>query len=832
VGKYCTNCGKELHTGARFCAKCGTAVLDAPAKTTPIAQPKPVLQPQSKTEAKPQKHIPPVATPKRKSAAAPKRNGGQDMLSIVLSVLLVIQIAVVALCGWPGYMVKNTVDADDILGVSSIKPVSSDYKKEPETINVSYENYRTEFDSGIVVDFGQGCLQGEERLSVRTLGEKTDGEYKAALYDFDMGKSDRFPQLVAITVPYDASWGENVFVQYYNNKTHEWEILWSEVDENGSITFWTDHFSTFAVFKNMVESGGDSDGPLFYTKDTNPSMTSKCYLNYEVLAGQLREGNVSIQSLAQGKTDSFGTESMLTVINNTGTFGSYKLSAADFISEYTGGSAMFGGLTDALGKAGNIMTVGKIMLQSYRTGNLGKTLADNKNDIAQLILSGAGAAVGGVTGTVLGAASLGFFVYGATSSAADYVDLMGAEDTTDYAYRLFTNNYVTYIIKEKRCSFKYGATLYQTMNQTWQSSERQLSTDVRGEGEWMMVFDDIFIKYKEKPEMIVPAIENLLDDYCTVFWRIQHSGNEAFQTFLKETSAGTLSLKKLADVYKTPSSQEQAMYTARYKSEIIAWMRPLVERYAEKAYIQTLNLALNNALNLERELNEIISFTLIDEQHKDFSDSSNSAYPINIRQYKYNKDWWKFTEKNRYSISCTRFIYMSAGMPKFVDIQKDGDSLETITMRITDPHTYISLTSGDFPDFDELIGYYTDGRLTLTEMDLEGGILSFLEDIGAEITAGDNVGTVAEKPFSIDKTKENKGTITFDDGSGGQVQYEPKTGKLSVNFKDIEGNRVKGELMCTYTGKKDGVALLGGIESSVTFVTRVVFKMEGAKPLK
>jgi len=171
-------------------------------------------------------------------------------------------------------------------------------------------------------------------------------------------------------------------------------------------------------------------------------------------------------------------------------------------------------------------------------------------------------------------------------------------------------------------------------------------------------------------------------------------------------------------------------------------------------------------------------------------------------------------------------------MPKFVDIQKDGDSLETITMRITDPHTYISLTSGDFPDFDELIGYYTDGRLTLTEMDLEGGILSFLEDIGAEITAGDNVGTVAEKPFSIDKTKENKGTITFDDGSGGQVQYEPKTGKLSVNFKDIEGNRVKGELMCTYTGKKDGVALLGGIESSVTFVTRVVFKMEGAKPLK
>ena len=224
MGKYCTNCGRELHTGARFCAKCGAAVIDASANPVPAAQPKPVfvLQPQPEIEAQPQKNIPRASAPKRKSTAAPKRNGGQGALCIVLSVLFVLQSAAVALYGWPGFMVRNTADADEITGFSSIKPVSSDYRKEPETMNVSYENYRAEFDSGIVVDFGQGCLQAEEQLSVRTLGEKTDGEYEAVLYDFDMGKSDRFPQLVAITIPYDASWGENVFVQHYNNKTHEW----------------------------------------------------------------------------------------------------------------------------------------------------------------------------------------------------------------------------------------------------------------------------------------------------------------------------------------------------------------------------------------------------------------------------------------------------------------------------------------------------------------------------------------------------------------------------------------------------------------------------------
>ena len=105
MGKYCTNCGNELHTGARFCAKCGAAVLDAPANPVPAAQPKPVPQAQTKTEGQPQEYTPPVATPKRKSAAAPKRNSGQGALCIVLSVLLVIQIAAVALYGWPGFMV-------------------------------------------------------------------------------------------------------------------------------------------------------------------------------------------------------------------------------------------------------------------------------------------------------------------------------------------------------------------------------------------------------------------------------------------------------------------------------------------------------------------------------------------------------------------------------------------------------------------------------------------------------------------------------------------------------------------------------------------------------
>ncbi len=833
----CENCGRELHKGARFCAKCGAAVVDAPAKT---AQPTPVPQPQTITEARQFKQAPPAAALKntatpnnpaaQKSTASPKRSGGRKTLSIALAVLLVMQAAAaVILFGWPGVLAKGKDDGI-ITGLSAIKPASADYKAEPEKMNVSYDDHRAEFDSGVIVDFGIGNLEKEEELSVKSLGVKTDGEYEARLYDFDLGKTDRFPKLVEITVQYDASWGDDVFVQYYNEKTRSWEIMWSEVNGPGSVTFWTEHFSTFGIFKDYVENGGGSDGPVYVLRDGTPTMMSKCSLNVGALARQMRESNVSVQSLKGGTADTYGTESMLSIINNTGTFGSYMLSASDFIGEAAGGYAKFGALSDAIGKAGNVMTVGKILLQAQRTGNIVKTLKDNGNDIAQMILSGAGAAIGGTAATVFGAAALCLYVYGTTSSIKDSVDLMGYEDTTEYAYRLFTNNYVTYIMKDGRCSFKYAKTEMQRQNLTWQATEVQLYTDSRGEGKWMTVFDYLFKKYKDKPEMFVPAINTLIDDYCTVFWRIQDSGNKAFKMFLENSRAGALSFNTLADVYQTPSKTEQDMYTARFKAEVKAWLKPIVDEYAKKAYIQTLNLALQNALALEQELNETISFTMVDEKHKNFSDSPYAAYSIGIRQYKYSKDWWTFNEANKYTISCTRFMFLSVGMPKYVDIRKSGDEIETITMRITDPRTYITLESGDFPSFDELTGLYENGTVTLSDVEVSDWLYGFLEKIGAEVTPGDGVGTAKDVPFRIGSTDKNKGTIESEEFTG-TAEYDPDSGKMRVKIRDTEGNTMKGELACTYNSNKTGVAVSGELSGSASLIASFSLALKGSKNL-
>jgi len=244
MGKYCTNCGTELHTGARFCAKCGAAALDAPANPVPAAQPKPVPQPQpqTKTEVQPQEYTPPVATPKRKSAAAPKRNSGRNTLCIVLSVLLIIQIAAVALYGWPGFMVGGGVKRPSV------------QKSDSFTLQEGQTAVST--DSGVTVDFGPYNAMDGEKVSVKELSADSDsieGGTRTA-YDISAGERTEFDGLLTITLPYDESETDStdeegsVLAEYYNPETGEWELAVYTVNTaDNTVTITTDHLSEYCT---------------------------------------------------------------------------------------------------------------------------------------------------------------------------------------------------------------------------------------------------------------------------------------------------------------------------------------------------------------------------------------------------------------------------------------------------------------------------------------------------------------------------------------------------------------------------------------------------------
>lgn len=267
MGKYCTNCGNELHTGARFCAKCGAAALNAPPNPGPSPQPRPVPQPQFITEAQPQKPIPPVATPKRKSAAAPKRNGGRNALCIILSVLLVIQTTVVALYGWPGFMVGGGKDAV----VETEKAIVS-----TDNASITLSGVRIDVDTLNLID-------GEKELTVSRKKQSVDeaSGLTSVEYDITLGEMHHLYAPLTVTVPYNNKTADDgeVVLEHYNSDYGMW-IPQSTVN-NGDGTV-TASLTSLSPVK-LVYLGKDYPTGVFYIseKDSNYAkmMVSHRYWN-------------------------------------------------------------------------------------------------------------------------------------------------------------------------------------------------------------------------------------------------------------------------------------------------------------------------------------------------------------------------------------------------------------------------------------------------------------------------------------------------------------------------------------------------------------------------
>jgi hypothetical protein len=274
MGKYCTNCGNELHTGARFCAKCGAAALNAPPNPGPSPQPRPVPQPQFITEAQPQKPIPPVATPKRKSAAAPKRNGGRNALCIILSVLLVIQIAAVALYGWPGFMVGGGKGAV----VETEKAIVS-----TDNASITLSGVRIDVDTLNLID-------GEKELTVSRKKQSVDeaSGLTSVEYDITLGEMHHLYAPLTVTVPYNnktADGGEVVLV-HYNSDYGMWIPQSTVKNGDGTVTA---SLTSLSPVK-LVYLGSNYPGGVFYIseKGTSNAKMEVSYRYWDIIKNQPR----------------------------------------------------------------------------------------------------------------------------------------------------------------------------------------------------------------------------------------------------------------------------------------------------------------------------------------------------------------------------------------------------------------------------------------------------------------------------------------------------------------------------------------------------------------
>ena len=547
------NCGNELYTGARFCAKCGAAALNAPSNHVTAAQPKSVPQTQTKTEAQPQKPIPPVAMPISKSSATPKRSGWQGALCIVLSVLLVIQILAVAFYGWPGFMVG---------GKGAVV--------ETERAIVSKDNASITL-SGVHIDVNPlNLIDGEKELTVSRKKQSVDeaSGLTSVEYDITLGEMHHLYAPLTVTVPYNnkTADGGEVVLEHYNSDYGMWIPQSTVKNGDGTVTA---SLTSLSPVK-LVYLGSNYPGGVFYIseKGTSNAKMEVSYRYWDIIKNQPRgDARAIVKDFVEnGNTRNsmpwaeniFSPEGIDTT-NNIYSIFDELVNTVNSFANLT--SMQIGFSTEKVSKSVSVIGLGIALTQLgmdlYNSNGNDRTAAAN---LYKNIFSSSGSLFTYMTGygslpfsaAFVGVAVVAFGLDYGVQAAGEY------KEATNRA--IFDQYYRDYAIFDEQYWYKL---FVETYWKEWQNG----TASVEG----------IEAAYKT----VLDAIEG----YSEEFWKdVFREGSDALTFAVAE--AGKTN-------YYTPTEDQKAMYVEefrrymniRFKEKVIPWIeRFLLERQQDALY--------------------------------------------------------------------------------------------------------------------------------------------------------------------------------------------------------------------------------------------------------
>lgn len=553
MGKYCTNCGKELHTGARFCAKCGAAVLDPPPNPVSSAQPRPVQQARPITEAQPQKPIPPVAMPISKSSATPKINDWQGALCIVLTVLLVIQSAAVALYGWPGFMVS---------GKGAFV--------ETEKAIVSVDNASITL-SGVHIDVNPlNLIDGEKELTVSRKKQSVDeaSGLTSVEYDVTLGDMHYLYAPLTVTVPYNnkTADGGEVVLEHYDSDYALW-IPQSTVN-NGDGTV-TASLTSLSPVK-LVYLGKDYPTGVFYIseRDSNYAKMMVSHLYWEIIKKQPRNDAKTIVKdfLENGNTKNSmpWAENLLSpdgidLTNNISGIFDELFNTVSSLTELTSMQMRF--TTEKVAKGISVVGLGvaltQLGLDLYNSKGNDSTAAAN---LYKNIFSSSGSLFTYMTGYGSLPFSVAFLGVAVVSFGLDY----GVQRAEEYKEKVNKNIFDQYFKDYAKFDEKHWYKLFvDAYWDEWQNGTRSV----------------------EGIEEAYKTVLDEMEEYSETFWA---------DVFKEGSDALTFAVGEAGEInYYTPTEDQKAMYVEefkrymniRFKEKVIPWIeRFLLEQQQNALY--------------------------------------------------------------------------------------------------------------------------------------------------------------------------------------------------------------------------------------------------------
>ena len=759
--RFCTSCGKPLAPDAAFCPFCGAKrngaapAPDPAPEQVPAARPTPPRTPS--TQGGPA-YMQPGYQQQVRAAREAERQAAQNAsktkkstrgLSVFLSLLLAVQFCVAAF-RYPGFLRRK--DGGVSSSFLTVSPDGLNYGK-AETQTLRAEKPVAEFQNGVKVDFGEEGLLVDEQLSVREAKPVTIGDSTVTAYDFKLGDNDSIdlPMLVTASLPIERGMTEaNVSVRCWDDELETWVPVYSEIDEDGEhILFYPEHFSSYATFARAGKEKDLSaylDKPLFYYIDKNPTPTSTVYLDEYALAARIRDESKTPEEIANaswlGKVDPEKQKQQIAAAAISAFAGpngaavpveiGSSLNSAGTASDVGSGALVLLGqgessFANGLGTFGTAITVAQFFASLYRNkGDILETTRQNWDVLLKMAteysLKRAGLSNGWVA--VLYVCYLGYKELTTDIKLAYH---LGAKDDVEFAYHLFTMNYVVANGKTGKVSVVYEPNSVYTTDAKlflgsfnlsasyYEADQFRLLPAPKGviekvtkdfalnrvgcELEWSAYLKNLAKSTDNgDPAKMIQQIDRTIDSYCRAFWNLSAQDKK---TFLSRTNASYGTDQKLSEVWKEPTEEQKKVMINQMKAAIYATNKNVIRDLIKKSYYISVNNAYLEAVRLERYLNEKLTFELVDGSGKNFENEAYRDAEISLRQFEFKgDDDFVFSKKNNYTVTCTRYAWKITSRggiyPKYVDVKahREADS-GNYPFTFADPKTVITIDLGE-----------------------------------------------------------------------------------------------------------------------------------------
>lgn len=641
------------------------------------------------------------------------------------------------------------------------------------------------------LDMGEFPLDGEAECEIKPIDAPSLEGVEMQAYEFSIDTDEELLSVMELTIPYDENALDgldpegNVGAAYYNKESGEWEPVSFRLNNNGTVTIFTEHLSTYGCF---------------VIKD---DFTRSAYVSYAIPEfAYIGNYSIDVDSVITdavnngGNPDNSAIQAGLEVLDVALNFGSagvdtvsYGLNSLTGVMGAASGNSLLNSVSDKLGTLGVVVSAAQIAMGMYDIYN-GKT--DAIFPCYRDSLKGSVAYVGGKVGSKLfSLAFLGVLAIDYSINKFGETSWAGRTDVYRKAYALYYE-------------------------------EEGGKPTAR---EWAKQF----LKAREtarSPEKYQLRIEGLVNRYVDKFW-VDETVVADYQSRVSKgsgfTGGGGLNETMKAEI------------SAEYANELYRGVLQDAFKMIADRDVRVANQNVLKELNaIKRELNKNCTIDLYDGsvgEEKKQSDAAGAAVFVSLPDAVTDTDSWSATLDNDGTgqIQFTLLAYLMAGMPDKLELYGKGAS------QSDEPTAVIPFAMDDFIQrvdvgagtlsLEEILGSY-DGSLHIETLFVSDAgyqaYLSSLEEDDEVISKAECDKAVEaalkEKPLSVQSL-----SISSDVPESGQCMIHvyvinaddesyPATSKARYESGFLITEGEKGESSVAVTKEADGTIRIAGNE--------------------